>query len=88
MPVGAQSRPKVRKKLKSREQLQSQVRLSLPDVLQWFGWPRRTWDKKWKPVFPPAQLLLEGHKYWATSQVLEWEREHSNTSRRRRPTVM
>lgn len=62
-----------RKRIKSREELEAQVRLSLPDVLQWFGWPRRTWDKKWKVIFPAPTLLLEGHDYWATADVLAWE---------------
>lgn len=62
-----------RKRIKSREELEAQVRLSLPDVLQWFGWPRRTWDKKWKVIFPKPTLHLEGHDYWATADVLTWE---------------
>ncbi len=65
--------PRARKAPKTREQLEAQVRLSLPDVLQWFGWPRRTWDKTWKARFPAPLMLLDDRKYWATSQVLEWE---------------
>jgi hypothetical protein len=69
------------KQPKSREQLEAQVRLSLPDVLQWFGWPRRTWDKTWKGLFPGPRLVLEGHKYWATSQILDWEAQHAPKQR-------
>jgi hypothetical protein len=78
---------KTRKRTKSREELESQARLSLPDVLQWFGWPRRTWNKKWKATFPDPRLELEGHTFWATSQVLEWESEHQFVARKRAGAV-
>lgn len=66
----------VKKTPKLREELEAQARLSLPDLLQWFGWPRRTWDKTWKLKFPSPRFEFNGHKFWATTQVLEWESIH------------
>ena len=71
-----------RKRIKSREELEAQVRLSLPDVLQWFGWPRRTWNKKWALVFPAPKWDLLGHDYWATADVLAWEAARSLPARK------
>lgn len=64
------------KRPKSWEELNAQGRFSLPDLLQWYGFKRRTWDRKWKRIFPRPALRLGDKNLWTREQLAEFEAQH------------
>lgn len=64
------------KRSKTWEELNAQGRFSLPDLLLWYGFKRRTWDRKWKRLFPRPALRIGERNLWTRDQLTEFEAVH------------